>query len=814
MRAAGLTLKIALVSLVAAAPAVAAPGDTPYRVVAFGDSYGSGEGAPGTAGSYNENGAGGTVADWSGTSQFEAFTGDVETGTNGARRCHRSPKATAAAATKTLAAEFANLDISFRSFACSGARIDFGIVGPYKGAEPIDEANPVPSQISRANAYLQTLPSSSRRIDTLVMNIGGNNLGFGDIIAACVSLPYGSPPNVAINDCNPEAEAILTTGDRQQAPERAGLDDLPAVYRDLDDRIDRRITNGGTELAARPGKVFLTGAPDPLAGNFDACASLNGPNDYEQKLSETERTYLHNSVFPRVNGAYQSAATANGWTLVSLSPGVTTGACSTPEGDRQINRNRDALRTQGATINSSAGINISHGIFHPNPAGYAGMSPLLANQMRTEIVRRFTPGSAPTGAAPGPVVELKPRVEVDVPQPTALDYPTRPAAVLTPLLQTGFTTGPIGAARVELALPGSIGNTTTLRASRCGPVTSGAFPARGCGPITGEITAFTGIPASPTSVSSAPDPLGVKVTFTKASTVPLRRFLIEATTDLGFSRGGRPRPRAGGTEPGAGPGPPAGGFLKDEVSRVVTQQFSFDASNSSRFEPTSRSNVVQKVLPLGAGKEFSIKVRECTDRGCSAGRSTGSVKASGDAGANDLTRSLIKQMRQEDPVGIFSLRTNLRPTAGRQFPILLSWGTWTRWTDLRQLTLRFRGPTGLLAEARLNMRSRRITLAAPGRRGVTARLGSRRSLRAGPLTLDLRGARIVSGGPGAASSPCACPSGSRPRCAASESTWRSAPPSTTQDPGTGLGGLAGGALNVNRLPARGRARAPHRASAR
>src|SRR3954468_9812037 len=102
-----LVLVLVLLSLLAAAvPAAtaAAADDRPiYRVVVFGDSYGSGEGAPGTAGSYNADGTNPDPrAVWSGNDTDRQFTGDVEPGTLGARRCHRSPRATAPMAVKTL----------------------------------------------------------------------------------------------------------------------------------------------------------------------------------------------------------------------------------------------------------------------------------------------------------------------------------------------------------------------------------------------------------------------------------------------------------------------------------------------------------------------------------------------------------------------------------------------------------------------------------------------------------------------------------------------------------------------------------------
>src|SRR5919201_4262413 len=123
-----LALLLSLFATAVLAATAAAADDRPvYRVVVFGDSYGAGEGAPGTPGSYDSDGTDGNPrAVWSGSDADRQFTGDDETGTLGARRCHRSPRATAPMAVKALIAAFPDIHFTFRSFACSGARIEKG----------------------------------------------------------------------------------------------------------------------------------------------------------------------------------------------------------------------------------------------------------------------------------------------------------------------------------------------------------------------------------------------------------------------------------------------------------------------------------------------------------------------------------------------------------------------------------------------------------------------------------------------------------------------------------------------------------------
>src|SRR5215213_6297244 len=179
-RASGLALAASLVVMLAL---VATAEAKKFQVVVFGDSYGSGEGAPAVNGDYGADGGSlrgqgvlgiinedsrpfpNPAADWNGSAADEDFTGD---GPLAARRCHRSPRATAPRAVRLLASEFPGISFSFRSFACSGARIDEGVLGSYEGAQPIDQDNRVPSQLSQANAYVADPPAGvDRRIDAL-----------------------------------------------------------------------------------------------------------------------------------------------------------------------------------------------------------------------------------------------------------------------------------------------------------------------------------------------------------------------------------------------------------------------------------------------------------------------------------------------------------------------------------------------------------------------------------------------------------------------------------------------------------------------
>src|SRR4051812_30978097 len=100
-------LLLTLVAVALAGPVAGAEAKK-FQVVVFGDSYGSGEGAPAVNGDYGSDGGSlrnqgvlGIInedgrpspdppADWNGSAADQAFTGDSATA---ARRCHRSPLA-------------------------------------------------------------------------------------------------------------------------------------------------------------------------------------------------------------------------------------------------------------------------------------------------------------------------------------------------------------------------------------------------------------------------------------------------------------------------------------------------------------------------------------------------------------------------------------------------------------------------------------------------------------------------------------------------------------------------------------------------
>lgn len=155
-------------ALAGAGPAAASPGVGPTAIVSMGDSYISGEAGRWRGNSLTNSGSrDGTDRAWTGGSTYNPALVYGDTAANG---CHRSDSAEVRSATGTTQA--------LVNIACSGAttRNVFRAVSggqSYKGEAP--QAN----QLAAIAA--------SYDVKVIALSIGGNDLGFADIIAKCAT---------------------------------------------------------------------------------------------------------------------------------------------------------------------------------------------------------------------------------------------------------------------------------------------------------------------------------------------------------------------------------------------------------------------------------------------------------------------------------------------------------------------------------------------------------------------------------------------------------------------------------------------------
>jgi len=225
----------------AAAPAPAAnskPIPT-FVMVGFGDSYGSGEGAPAQPGRYAFNPKSG---------YYEASRKVVWTkgGTVMDERCHRSPNSGLNQAADLLRRTFAGkVNVLFRNFACSGASIRYsvdatfggvngspdsgGILTDYTGMGPDKKSLPViPPQVEQANDWLAQGQLS--QVDAVLVNIGGNDAGFGRMLALCAVNQYLGPLGELAGSDDCAKQVMGEPLPNANASEVIGLLDAPRSY--------------------------------------------------------------------------------------------------------------------------------------------------------------------------------------------------------------------------------------------------------------------------------------------------------------------------------------------------------------------------------------------------------------------------------------------------------------------------------------------------------------------------------------------------------------------------------------------------------
>lgn len=493
-----------------------------FVMVTLGDSYASGEGAPNAAGQFDAGGqlpSGKKKEKWS---QQPTNHPEVEA-------CHRSDLATGPQVVADLHAEFPDLTIIHQSFACSGAKIENIRNTTYPGADGhVNNVTVTPQILQIQNWFKKTgpvsFPGTVDKIDVLIMNIGGNDAGFGDVIGACIG-PF--------TNCTED-----TTMHNSVANSLSGL---TAKYDNLGTSL-RTLTYqkpNGQNVNIAPGRVFITSVPNPLRDeNGNLCNGPSEPRMQGEQLNEltsNESEWAETNVVGPLNTAISSAAGRNQWTLV---PGVaddfrTHGICST---DPWINNVRDALKSQGedvrldglaAFVNSTPLINLSAGMVHPNAAGFRAVADKATATVRPRFLLQWTPstpGRLRVGSATrNGNVELRWDDQSTNEKRFELE-----ASVLQP---DGSFVGPfidtIPADRQSATLVRTSAYTARYRIRACGPAAGSTL----CSPWSEPMVASNQPPRGPANVAGAPQSTGSGATY---------RMRITFTDQAGVAKPGGP----------------------------------------------------------------------------------------------------------------------------------------------------------------------------------------------------------------------------------------------------------------------------------
>lgn len=296
-------------------------------IVSIGDSFASGQGNP------DIPKQGGTRARW------------VD------RLCARSAFAGPAKAALSIEQADPHTSVTFVSLACSGATIDAGLVGVYlKGGTPL------PPQIDKVKEVL-----NGRQIDALLISVGGNDIGFAELVAKCILLPNCSTSNSALEKL------------------RGGLNSLQSRYQALSDKL-----NGLQPVR----KIFITEYPD-LARNENRQFCHTSPfGDLLSFLTRKEAQWATEEVVRGLNDRVKAAADEHGWVFVTgiADQFATHGYCAK---ERWVRTFRDAKKIQG-TDNSCDLLNpdsirsciISSGSVHPSEGGHAWYATRIIEELQ------------------------------------------------------------------------------------------------------------------------------------------------------------------------------------------------------------------------------------------------------------------------------------------------------------------------------------------------------------------------------------------------------------------------------------------------
>ncbi len=202
-------------------------------IAGMGDSFAAGEGNPDrpTEFSRTRDVSYGSAPDGSALDGYPARTGDWQDIGDGkfldagprwmSQACHRSLYSYQARVALQLAVENPHRAVTFVSFACAGAEVTAGLLLRYKGTEwaPDQPDKPQISAVARAqcgrteapeksyqntyslngklpdleNITLATCPrGKARRIDLLLLSVGGNDVGFARLVANTILANEGT----------------------------------------------------------------------------------------------------------------------------------------------------------------------------------------------------------------------------------------------------------------------------------------------------------------------------------------------------------------------------------------------------------------------------------------------------------------------------------------------------------------------------------------------------------------------------------------------------------------------------------------------
>ena len=258
-------------------------------------------------------------------------------------RCHRSLLSGAAQAARAVELGDRHSAVSLVPLACSGAKIDEGLLRPYRGIHPDPKKGPLRPQVD-------VLSGLKRPIDAVLIYVGANDVNFGALVRFCI---VADCPDAHFDPEHPKREAAESFPKVAEV-ESAALERLGARYDALAERLKGRID---------PAKVIIVEYFDPLRDRQgDPCdPALPG-------VDAAESSWAQRHVLAPLNTEVRAAAARHGWQVVG---GVAEafrrhGICA--GGQSWITRpDESALRELAI-----------EGTLHPNADGHIATATLIA----------------------------------------------------------------------------------------------------------------------------------------------------------------------------------------------------------------------------------------------------------------------------------------------------------------------------------------------------------------------------------------------------------------------------------------------------
>jgi GDSL-like Lipase/Acylhydrolase family len=258
-----------------------------WLVVGLGDSNGAGEGDP---------------------DALALLPGSTDTWSDS--RCHRSSRSFEAQTARALEEHDGDTSVTFVHLACSGASIDEGMIGKYAGIEA--ETPLLDPQLSDMVRL-----ADGREIDAALVSIGINDIGFGPLVAFCLSHDDCPHATGFTKDPNETLDAFVTKI-LDPNPKAKHLT-LGKLY----DRLAHRLKIAGVKAR----RVFITQYFDstrdengvfcnPLIGVTNPLRAITAADDLGLfDLDET--AWAYKKVLVPLNKAVRAAAQKHGWRIVT-----------------------------------------------------------------------------------------------------------------------------------------------------------------------------------------------------------------------------------------------------------------------------------------------------------------------------------------------------------------------------------------------------------------------------------------------------------------------------------------------------------------